>query len=222
MKKHISVLILNVLRDSLLQVAAESIKPTEPKGVTRMNKLFGPLTHVAFSLALAASAVLLAGAQASAQCPATPLTSGLQIPLGIAQSNQGNLLVSETGTSTPNTGRISIVGLNGTRRTLLDGLPSGLNDVNEPSGPAGLFMSGRTLYVAVGIGDSFLPGTFVPNPNPSSPLFSTVLAVHFSAHIEKTTEGFTLSPSRPAGARPRPKADAFDRWSRSCHGRAGC
>ncbi len=95
---------------------------------------------------------------------------------------------------TPNTGRISIVGLNGTRRTLLDGLPSGLNDVNEPSGPAGLFMTGRTLYVAVGIGDSFLPGTFVPNPNPSSPLFSSVLAVHFSADIEKTTEGFTLSP----------------------------
>ena len=194
MNKHISVWILNVLRDSLLQVAPESIKPTEPKGVTRVNKLFGPLTHVAFSLALAASAILLAGAQASAQCPATPLTSGLQIPLGISQSNEGNLLVSETGTSTPNTGRISIVGLNGTRRTLLDGLPSGLNDVNEPSGPAGLFMRGRTLYVAVGIGDSFLPGTFVPNPNPSSPLFSTVLAVHFSADIEKTTDGFTLSP----------------------------
>jgi len=142
MNKHISVWILNVLRDSLLQVAPESIKPTEPKGVTRVNKVFGPLTHVAFSLALAASAVLLAGAQASAQCPATPLTSGLQIPLGISQSNQGNLLVSETGTSTPNTGRISVVGLNGTRRTLLDGLPSGLNDVNEPSGPAGLFMRG--------------------------------------------------------------------------------
>ena len=56
-------------------------------------------------------------------------------------------------------------------------------------------MRGRTLYVAVGIGDSFLPGTFVPNPNPSSPLFSSVLAVHFSADIEKTTDGFTLSPS---------------------------
>jgi hypothetical protein len=194
MKMHISVLILNVLRVSLLQVAAECLRPTGPKGVTRMNKLFGPLTHMGFSMALAASAVLLAGAQASAQCPATTLTSGLQIPLGIAQSNQGNLLVSETGTFTPNTGRISIVGLNGTRRTLLDGLPSGVNDVNEPSGPAGLFMTGRTLYVAVGIGDTFLPGTFVPNPNPSSPLFSSVLAVHFSADIEKTTEGFTLSP----------------------------
>jgi len=56
-------------------------------------------------------------------------------------------------------------------------------------------MSGRTLYVAVGIGDSLLPGpNIVPNPNPSSPLFSSVLAVHFSAHVEKTTEGFRLSP----------------------------
>jgi hypothetical protein len=34
----------------------------------------------------------------------------------------------------------------------------------------------------------------VPNPNPSSPLFSSVLAVYFSADIERTTEGFTLSP----------------------------
>jgi hypothetical protein len=194
MTKDIRVLILSFSRGSLLQVAAKSIDPTEPKGVTLINKLLRPLTQVAFSLALAASAVLFAGAQASAQCPATPLTSGLQIPLGISQSNQGNLLVSESGTFVPNTGRISVVGLNGTRRTLLDGLPSGLNDVNEPAGPAGLFMSGRTLYVAIGIGDSFLPGTFVPNPNPSSPLFSSVLAIHFSADVEKTTEGFTLSP----------------------------
>jgi hypothetical protein len=40
------------------------------------------------------------------------------------------------------------------------------------------------------------PGTTAPNPNPpSSPIFSSVLAVHFSAHVENTTEGFTLSPA---------------------------
>src|SRR5262245_35372145 len=195
MKKHISALILNVLQDALPRLAPESIDPTDAQGMTRVNNPFGLLRRAAFWLALAALFVLLTGSQAGAQCPATPLTSGLQIPLGIFQSNDGNLLVSETGTPTPNTGRISIVGLNGSRRTLLDGLPSGINDVNEPSGPAGLFMRGRTLYVAVGIGDSFLPGTSVPNPNPSSPLFSTVLAVHFSADVEKTTEGFKLSPS---------------------------
>jgi hypothetical protein len=33
----------------------------------------------------------------------------------------------------------------------------------------------------------------VPNPNPASPLFSSVLAIHFSANVEKTTTGFTLT-----------------------------
>jgi len=133
-----------------------------------------------------------------AQCPPpAELISGLQIPLGITQSNKGNLLVSETGTRAPNTGRISIVGPAGSRWTLLDGMPSGINDVNEPSGPAGLFMLGRTLYVAIGIGDSILPGpslgTALPNLNPASPIFSSVLAVHFSANVEATTSGFVLT-----------------------------
>lgn len=34
----------------------------------------------------------------------------------------------------------------------------------------------------------------MPNPNgPSSPILSSVLAVHFSANVEQRTEGFTLS-----------------------------
>lgn len=149
---------------------------------------------------LVAATVLLHGGAASAQpvCPVTPLTSGLQVPLGITQSNLGNLIVSETGTTIPNSGRISVVDLDGNRRTLLDGLPSGINDVGEPSGPAGVFMRGRTLYVAIGVGDvgraGPLPGTTVPNPNPpSSPIFSSILAIHFSAHVERTTSGFALS-----------------------------
>src|SRR5215207_3242645 len=127
---------------------------------------------------LAAAALLLTSAGASAQCPVTNLASGLRVPLGIIQTDQGNLLVAETGTPAPNTGRISIVDLgSGGRRTLLDGLPSGLNDVGEPSGPVGLFLRGRTLYVAVGVGDVVvgvgIPGAAVPNPNsPSSPIFS--------------------------------------------------
>jgi hypothetical protein len=138
-----------------------------------------------------------ASANVSAQCPAVELTTGLREPLGITQSNQGSLIVAETGTSTPNSGRISLIDPNGARRTLLDGLPSGLNDVNEPSGPSGVFMSGRTLYVAIGVGDAVAPGpapgTTAVNPNPpSSPLFSSVLAIHFSADAEKITEGFTL------------------------------
>jgi hypothetical protein len=141
---------------------------------------------------------LLTGLTAMAQCPVpATLTSGLDFPLGITQTDQGNLLVSETGTPVANTGRISIVDLKGNRRTLLAGLPSGINDVNEPSGPAGIFLRGRTLYVAIGIGDAVLagpvPGTNLPNSNPSSTIFSSLLAIHFSANIEKSTAGFTLT-----------------------------
>jgi hypothetical protein len=149
-----------------------------------------------FAAVLAGATVVFAAGNVWAQC--SELTSGLRFPLGIAGSNQGNLLVAETGTAgIPNSGRISVLGLDGNRRTLLDGLPSGANDVGDPSGPAGLFMRGRTLYVVIGIGDSGLPGpaplTLVQNPHPSSPLFSSVLAIHFSASVEERTGGFVLA-----------------------------
>ena len=158
-------------------------------------------TKVKSPVVLAAVTLLLACSQVGAQvvCPVTEVTAGLLRPLGITQSNQDNLLVSETGTATPDTGRVSIVGLDGTRRTLLDGLPSGISDVGDPSGPSGLFLRGRTLYVAIGVGDTILPGpapgTAVTNPNPTSPIFSSVLAIHFSANVEKRTDGLTLTPA---------------------------
>jgi hypothetical protein len=138
------------------------------------------------------------GGEARAQC-GTEVASGLRFPLGIALSNQSNLIVSETGTTgVLHSGRISIVDTHGVRRTLLDGLPSATNDVNDPSGPAGLVMRGRTLYVAIGIGDAIqavAPGSpvRVGNPNPASPIFSSVLALRFSAHVERTTHGFSLT-----------------------------
>jgi hypothetical protein len=148
---------------------------------------------IGFSLTLAVFTVLLAAAPAGAQCPSEVIIPLLDNPLGITKTNQGNLLVSEAGTRISNTGRISIVDPGtGSLQTLVDGLPSGLNDVNEPSGPAGLYMRGRTLYVVIGVGDSLLPGP-VPNPNLSSPIFSSVLAIHFSADAEKKTTGFTLT-----------------------------
>lgn len=153
------------------------------------------LRFLIFTLALAVS-LLVTAARATAQC--SEVTSGLRAPLGTALTNKGNLLVSETGTTALHSGRISIVDPSGNRRTLLDGLPSAINDVNEPSGPAGLFMRGRTLYVAVGTGDAGrpgpIPGTTIPNPNPiSSPIFSSVLAIQFSANTEKITNGFTVT-----------------------------
>jgi len=150
---------------------------------------------VTFLLSLVVSVLLLAGVDARAQCPEV-VTAGLRTPLGITQSNKDNLIVSETGTPTLHTGRISIVDPSGNRRTLLNGLPSAINDVGEPSGPAGVFMRGRTLYVLIGIGNSIVgagPGVAFENPNPSSPIFSSVLAIHFSASVEKNTTGFALS-----------------------------
>jgi hypothetical protein len=172
-------------------------KGRDHRSSNNMNRqLPGIFASIKFSLALAAATILLAGVQANAQC--TEVTTGLRQPLGTALTNKGNLLVSETGTTNRNSGRISIVEPNGNRRTLLDGVPSALNDVGDPSGPAGLFMRGRHLYVVIGNGDVGIPGprpgTALENPNgPSSPIFSSILAIHFSAATEKKTSGFTLT-----------------------------
>ena len=149
-------------------------------------------------LAIALAIGVTLSGEARAQC-GTQVTAELRFPLGIALSNQNNLLVSETGTIEVVTGgRISIVDKDGVRRTLLDGLPSATNDVNEASGPVGLVMRGRTLCIAIGIGDTIqvvAPGSpvRVGNPSPASPIFSSVLAVHFSPHVENTTAGFSLT-----------------------------
>src|SRR5262245_19887982 len=149
----------------------------------------------AVSVALMAGLFLPAPANAQPQCSVVYL--GLATPLGIVQSNAGNLLVTESGTRVKNTGSISTVNPDGSRRLLLSGLPSGINDVGGVSGPAGLFMRGRTLYIAISVGDVALPGPFpgsdLPNPDPSSPLFSSVLAMHFSSNTENTTAGFVLT-----------------------------
>jgi hypothetical protein len=150
------------------------------------------------SLLAVVATLLIVTTQISAQC--SEVISGLRTPLGIVQSNLDNLLVTESGTvNVLHSGRISIIDTAGNRRTLIDGLPSANNDINEPSGPAGLFMRGRTLYVAIGVGNAVLPGpalgTGLGNPSPASPLFSSVLAIHLSANVEKTTSGFVLGVS---------------------------
>jgi hypothetical protein len=146
---------------------------------------------------IALSSMIATAAVAAHVCPGTTVISGLRRPIGMALSNQGNLIVSETGTPTPHSGRISIVDPLGHRRTLLDRLPSGIADVPDPAGPAGLVMHGRTVYVLIGIGDSVLAAGIgtrqLANPNVSSPIYSSILAIQFSAELEKTTTGFTLS-----------------------------
>jgi hypothetical protein len=149
----------------------------------------------------AAAAVLFLLPPAKAQC-LSPYTTELHGPVGMVLADSGDLLVSESGlvngagVPVPNTGIISIVNRGG-RRTLLSGLPSGINDQGGVSGPAGLFLLGQTLYVAISAGDAAvagaLPGSIVANPAPSSPLFSSVLALHFSSSVESFTSGFTMT-----------------------------
>ena len=158
-------------------------------------------TYIRLLIALAVLLIFtLTSVSVKAQCPTTVLASDLRAPTKIILSQNGNLLVAEQGNG-PNTGRISILDpSNGERRTLLDGLPSAINNLGgepAPSGPSGLAMRGRTLFIAIGVGDAALlgpfPGTELPNPNPSSPILSSVLEVHFSANAEKTASGFTLT-----------------------------
>src|SRR5438445_9897206 len=106
-------------------------------------------TYIRLLIALAVLLTFtLTSVSVKAQCPTTVLASDLRAPTKIIMSKNGNLLVAEQG-SGPNTGRISILDpSSGERRTLLDGLPSAINNLGgfpAPSGPSGLAMRGRTL-----------------------------------------------------------------------------
>lgn len=153
------------------------------------------------------SQLILFAASASllAQQPA-PFVGGLIAPVETAFTQQGNLLVSEAGNG-PNSGRLSLVDrTTRTRRTLVDGLPSAIfaggNGENSPSGPAGLAIAGSIVYVTITNGDSVLagpiPGTEVPNPTPSSPILSSLLAISSQRPLDLTSGGFTLLPSHHA------------------------
>lgn len=129
------------------------------------------------------SAIILAGCQigASAQTSSVFVT-GLKEPSKIIYDKHRRFfLVAESGLATvPNSGRVSIVTDGGSRYTLIDGLPSGpAPPSGEPSGPSGLLVQGNKLYIAIGSGNSVLagpaPGSEIPNPNPNSPILSSVL-----------------------------------------------
>jgi hypothetical protein len=140
---------------------------------------------------------LAAIATASAQTT-TVLATGLNSPIKITMTAEGNLLVSES-TVQLNTGRISIVDRRGSRRSLLEGLPSGpAYPGNSPLGPSGLVLDGRTLYVSILEGNALVAavpgGPPLPNPNgPGSPIFSSILKIRFSADVDRIQSLFSLS-----------------------------
>ncbi len=108
------------------------------------------------------------------------------------------MLVTEAA-GTPNTGRVSVLDSGGNRRTVIDGLPSGKAAPDMSiDGPNGIALSGRTLYIANGEGDSHVngptSGSIVPNPaGPSSPMYATILQVNLSADVDKLASGFSLT-----------------------------
>lgn len=154
-----------------------------------------PVSIFAFSVLCACSALPV---PAQSPCPAVkPFATGLLAPSKIIQTPRGDFVVAEGGPQVPNNGRVSIVDRDGNRRTLLDGLPSARTFVGDFNGTTGVYLEGRTLFVLNGQGDVTLagpvPGTERANPVPSSPIFSSVLAVHFSAAMEDVTSGIRLT-----------------------------
>ncbi|MEO8430376.1 MAG: ScyD/ScyE family protein [Acidobacteriota bacterium] len=155
------------------------------------------------SIAIGIASLSLTG-PAAAQ-PITVFASGFKSPMKISTTTGGNFLIAEAGTG-PNTGRLSRVFPNGTRVTILDGLPSGLTAVGEnaPSGPSGIDTLGGDWFLTIGAGDESLPGTSpgseVANPNLSSPILSSVLKLHFggSSTIDSTFGNFVLTPAQHA------------------------
>lgn len=117
------------------------------------------------------------------------LATGLQSPVKLILTPQGNFLVTETSMN-PNSGRVSFVSRGGVRRSLIEGLPSGTEvTLAGGSGPAAIALRDRTLYLTIGPGDSersgTAPRTSALNPQGvSSPIFSTLLKVRFSADVD--------------------------------------
>ncbi|MEO8125571.1 MAG: ScyD/ScyE family protein [Bryobacteraceae bacterium] len=147
------------------------------------------------------SAVLFAAITATT-VPAqttTVLATGLINPIRLAFTPAGDLLVAEND-KTPNSGRISIVSRKGVRRTLIDGLPSGLAAPNlDPDGVTGFVVQGRTIFILLGEGDVLRngtkQGTNIVNPDGvSSGLFSSILKMTLSTAVDTFSGSLTLKP----------------------------
>jgi hypothetical protein len=155
-----------------------------------MKKL---IAAVAFTLAVAVPA----------QPQGPPFVAGLQLPSKIAFTQHRNLVVAEAGTPVNNTGRISIINrATATRRTLVEGLPSGISRAEEPgspSGPSGVAVQDRMVYVTIGVGDAVLPGpnpgTEQRNPSVASPILASLLSLRSSVALDVAKGGFVLNAS---------------------------
>lgn len=162
--------------------------PTEEKRNIMNRKLIAAFTFT-----------VIAAVPAQPQGP--PFVTGLQLPTKVAFTRHRNLVVAEAGTPASNTGRISLVDrATATRRTLVEGLPSGISRAEEPgtpSGPSGVAVVDRTIYVTIGAGDAVLPGpapgTEKPNPSTASPILASLLSLQSSVPLDVAGGGFVLT-----------------------------
>jgi len=138
---------------------------------------------------------------ATAWCQPQVVVTGLQTPHKMILTGQGNLLVSEPSMQA-NSGRVSLVTRGGTRRSLLESLPSGTEvTLAGGSGPAAMALRERTLYLGLGAGDSerngATPATSIHNPaGASSPLFGSILEIRFSRDVDTITGAFRMTPQQ--------------------------
>lgn len=148
---------------------------------------------------------LVLGFSLAAAQSVTVHTTGMAFPTRLITGPDNTLLVTEAQAAAANTGRISIVDrTTGARRTLLAGLPSGVNNLGgelAPSGPTGLILQGNTLFVTIGPGDAVMnvgPGLELPAPSPSSALFDSVLRLTLPRSYAFLNEGFVMTPADQA------------------------
>lgn len=167
-----------------------------PISVTEATTRLTRCLHASKSVPILCISFLLAfSAVAKSQ---VVFSTGLNSPAKVISIGDGKLLVAEAG-ETPNSGRISLINSAGSRRTLVDGLPSGVAAPEfVPDGPTGIELQDETLYITIGEGDTHVngpnPGTIIPNPNgPCSPIFSSVLRIRFSDPAPQLLAGFTVS-----------------------------
>lgn len=127
------------------------------------------------------------------------IVGGLDGAMRMALTPRGSFVVSHVNLA-PNLGQVSLVSKAGARSALLTGLPSGTEVVGGPSGPTALAVRDRTLYLAIGAGESerpgAQPGTSMWNPaGISSPLFASVLTFVFSKDIDDAQGPYALTPA---------------------------
>lgn len=138
---------------------------------------------------------------------ATVHTTGLNTPNKVIKAPDNSLIVAEAGTTTANTGRLSIVDrTTGARHTLISGLPSAVSflggPAGDPDGPSGLDLRGNRLLVVIGVGDAVLPGAGpgleTPNPTPSSPIFNSILELTLTGGFTSLDSPFVMTLAHQA------------------------